>query len=161
MPWGRIVEWMYSSTHSWPRHWMEVSGYLHAPAALSPRRKARYPMYERLCGPHSRSGRAGEEKTSQSLLGIELRYSSLEPSHCPDCTTAAPITLCKFCIHYKHLVSISYCLAGQCFPICVPRLFKYKCISTQAVYVIHSQWSPYIPVWISDSADNFSRHTTW
>jgi hypothetical protein len=27
-------EWMYSSTFSWPRHWLEVSGQLHALAAL-------------------------------------------------------------------------------------------------------------------------------
>jgi hypothetical protein len=25
---------MYGSTFSWPRHWLEVSGQLHAPAAL-------------------------------------------------------------------------------------------------------------------------------
>jgi hypothetical protein len=29
------VGWMYRSTYSWPRHELEVSGHLHAPAALS------------------------------------------------------------------------------------------------------------------------------
>jgi hypothetical protein len=29
-------EWMYRSKFSWPRHYLEVSGKLHAPAALSP-----------------------------------------------------------------------------------------------------------------------------
>jgi hypothetical protein len=29
-------EWMYRSTFSWPRHYQEVSGQLHAPAALPP-----------------------------------------------------------------------------------------------------------------------------
>jgi hypothetical protein len=29
-------EWRYRSTFSWPRHWLEVSGQLHAPAALPP-----------------------------------------------------------------------------------------------------------------------------
>jgi hypothetical protein len=29
-------EWMYRSTFSWPRHKLEVSGQLHAPAALPP-----------------------------------------------------------------------------------------------------------------------------
>jgi hypothetical protein len=27
---------MYRSTFSWPRYWLEVSGQLHAPAALAP-----------------------------------------------------------------------------------------------------------------------------
>jgi hypothetical protein len=31
-----LGEWMYSSTHSETRHWLEVSGQLHGPAALSP-----------------------------------------------------------------------------------------------------------------------------
>jgi len=30
------TEWRYSSTHSRPRHYMEVSGQFHAPAALPP-----------------------------------------------------------------------------------------------------------------------------
>jgi len=28
--------WRYSSTHSWPRHLIEVSGQIHTPAALLP-----------------------------------------------------------------------------------------------------------------------------
>jgi hypothetical protein len=35
-PWRRMGEWMYRSTFSWPRHQLEVSGQLHAPAALPP-----------------------------------------------------------------------------------------------------------------------------
>jgi hypothetical protein len=31
---GVLGEWRYSSTHSWPRHYMEVGGQLHSPAAL-------------------------------------------------------------------------------------------------------------------------------
>jgi hypothetical protein len=31
-----LGEWRYSSTHSWPRHYMEVSGQVHGPAALPP-----------------------------------------------------------------------------------------------------------------------------
>jgi hypothetical protein len=30
----------YGSTYSWPRHWLEVSGQLHAPAAFTPRESA-------------------------------------------------------------------------------------------------------------------------
>jgi hypothetical protein len=40
----------------------EVSGQLHAPAALPPGEKPRYPLDRRLGGPH---GRGGEEKISQ------------------------------------------------------------------------------------------------
>jgi hypothetical protein len=34
---GVLGEWRYSSTHSWPRDWMEVSGQLHSPAGESNR----------------------------------------------------------------------------------------------------------------------------
>jgi hypothetical protein len=46
---------------------MEVSGQLHARAALL----SRYPLDRRLGGPQSRSGRGGEEKNSQPPPGIE------------------------------------------------------------------------------------------
>jgi hypothetical protein len=47
-------------THSWPRHYIGVSGQHHAPAALYPRGKdPRYPLDRRLGGPQSRSGRRG------------------------------------------------------------------------------------------------------
>ena len=35
-PRGRIGEWRYNSTHSQPKHQMEMSGSLYAPAALPP-----------------------------------------------------------------------------------------------------------------------------
>jgi hypothetical protein len=41
---------------------MEVSGQLHAPAALPPGKEPRYALDRRLDGPQSRSGRCGEEK---------------------------------------------------------------------------------------------------
>jgi hypothetical protein len=47
---------------------MEVSGQLHAPAALP---GTWYPLDRRLGGPQSRSGRGGEEKNSQPPPGIE------------------------------------------------------------------------------------------
>jgi hypothetical protein len=50
---------------------MEVSGQLHAPAALPPRKKPRYSLDMRLDGPQSRSGRGGEEKNSQPPPEIE------------------------------------------------------------------------------------------
>jgi hypothetical protein len=50
---------------------MEVSGQLHTPAALPQGKSLRYPLYRRLGGSQSRSGRGGEEKNSQTPLGIE------------------------------------------------------------------------------------------
>jgi hypothetical protein len=41
---------------------MEVSGQLHALAALPPGKSPRYPFYRRLGGPQSRSGRYGKVK---------------------------------------------------------------------------------------------------
>jgi hypothetical protein len=43
-PWRRMGEWMYRSTFSWHRHWLKVSRQLHAPAALSPRKKPPVPI---------------------------------------------------------------------------------------------------------------------
>jgi hypothetical protein len=50
---------------------MEVSGQLHAPAALPPGKDPRYQLDRRLGGPQSRSGRGGEEKYSQPPPAIE------------------------------------------------------------------------------------------
>jgi hypothetical protein len=41
---------------------MEVSGHLHAPAALPPGKRSRYPLYRRLGGPQGQYRRCGEEK---------------------------------------------------------------------------------------------------
>jgi hypothetical protein len=53
---------------------MEVSGQRHAPAALPPGKRPRYPLDRRLDGPQSRSGRGGEEKNSQPPPGIDYYY---------------------------------------------------------------------------------------
>jgi hypothetical protein len=50
---------------------MEVSGQLHAPAALPQEKRPRYPLDRMLGGPQSRSGHGGEEKNSQPPPGIE------------------------------------------------------------------------------------------
>jgi hypothetical protein len=51
---------------------MEVSGHLNDPAALPQGKSPWYPLDRRLGGPQSRSGRGGEEKSSQTLPGLEL-----------------------------------------------------------------------------------------
>jgi hypothetical protein len=55
-------EWMYRPTFSWPRHYLEASGQLHAPAALPPEKEPRHPVNRRVGGPQSEYGRRGEEK---------------------------------------------------------------------------------------------------
>jgi hypothetical protein len=50
---------------------MEVSGQLHAPAALPQGKSLWYPLDRRLGGTQSRSGRGSEEKNSQPPPGIE------------------------------------------------------------------------------------------
>jgi hypothetical protein len=50
---------------------MEVSGQLHAMAALPPAKELWYPLDRKLGGPQSQSGRGGEEKNSQPLQGQE------------------------------------------------------------------------------------------
>jgi hypothetical protein len=50
---------------------MEVSGQLHAPAALPPVKQPLEQLDRRLGGPQSRSGRGGEEENSQPLPGLE------------------------------------------------------------------------------------------
>jgi hypothetical protein len=50
---------------------MEVSGQLHAPAALPPGKEPLVPIDRRLGGPESRSGHGGEEKNSQPQPAIE------------------------------------------------------------------------------------------
>jgi len=50
---------------------MEVSGQLHAPAALPPGKRPWYPLDRRLGGPQIQSGHGGEEKNSHLLPGLE------------------------------------------------------------------------------------------
>jgi hypothetical protein len=50
---------------------MEVSGQIHASAALPCGKETRYPLDRRPGGLQSRSGSGDEEKTSQFLPGIE------------------------------------------------------------------------------------------
>jgi hypothetical protein len=52
---------------------MEVSGQLHAPAALLPQKIPFYTLDRRLCENQSRSGRGGKEEINQAPKGIEPR----------------------------------------------------------------------------------------
>jgi len=48
-------------------NFMEMSGQIHAPAALLPRKEPPYPLDRRLGGPQSRYERGAEDKKSLSL----------------------------------------------------------------------------------------------
>jgi hypothetical protein len=54
---------------------LEVSGQLHAPAALPPGKSPRYPFYRRLGGPQSRSGRYRELSPSLVVQPVASRYT--------------------------------------------------------------------------------------
>jgi hypothetical protein len=69
---------MYRSKFSWPRHLLEVSGQLHAPAALP-----RYPLDRRLGGPQSRCGRRGEEKILDPPVVQPVDYAIPSPTTRP------------------------------------------------------------------------------
>jgi hypothetical protein len=71
-PWRRMGEWKYRSTFSWPRHQLEVSGQLDAPAALPPGKRPLYPVDRRLGVPQNLYGLYREGKIL-SLPGLELR----------------------------------------------------------------------------------------
>jgi hypothetical protein len=62
-----MEDWTYRSTFSWPRHQLEVSGQLHAPAALPQWNNPRYSSDRRLSGPQHGG------KKFLTLPGLELR----------------------------------------------------------------------------------------
>jgi hypothetical protein len=71
-------------TLSSSRYWKEVNGQHHAPAALYPRGKSpQYPLYRRLGGPQSRSGRRGYKKSSASV-GDRIPVVQSVVRHCTD-----------------------------------------------------------------------------
>jgi hypothetical protein len=80
--------------HSWLRHYLEVSGQLHIPAALPPGEKALDILWIGVCvGPKSRYGRCGGEKNLITLPGIELRSSSPYPVAMPTKLSVHIITI--------------------------------------------------------------------
>jgi hypothetical protein len=62
--------------YPWPLHYLQVSGQLHAPAALLPGKIPQYPLCRRLGRPQSRYGHHKVEKIILLLPGIEPRTSS-------------------------------------------------------------------------------------
>jgi hypothetical protein len=66
MCWGAEI-WLH---HYWPWQWMELSGQLHALAALTPGKQSQYPLARRLGGPQSRSERYRPYKHFLPLPGI-------------------------------------------------------------------------------------------
>jgi hypothetical protein len=65
---------MVVQLHSLLRLWMDISGHLHAPAALHSAKEPRYPLDWRLGALQSRTGRSGEGINPFLLTEIELRF---------------------------------------------------------------------------------------
>jgi hypothetical protein len=78
-------EWMYKSTQSWHRHWLEASGKLHSPAALPPKKKPRYPLDRRLGGLDDVERRKLLPLPEFELRSIGCRYN--------DCATPTTLEL--------------------------------------------------------------------
>jgi hypothetical protein len=76
-------EWMYISTFSWTRYYLEVIGQLHVPATLPPEKMSPVLIDRTLRGYRNRSGRHWEEKildptgTRILTLGRPARSQSL------------------------------------------------------------------------------------
>jgi hypothetical protein len=71
---------------------------LHAPAALPPEESPRCPLYMRLGGPQSRSGRRGEEKILEPYRDLRSDPSVVQPvaSHYTDYAIPAPSYIAYF-----------------------------------------------------------------
>jgi hypothetical protein len=83
-------ELVYGSTHSEPRHYMEISGQLHASAALTKRNKTRLSFSRRLGGTQSRSGSFGDPAASRQPLAFS-----------PHKIWLLTRKNCKTCLSYK------------------------------------------------------------
>jgi hypothetical protein len=66
--------------HSWPHHWMEVSGQLQATLASPLGRNSRYPLDRRQGRLQSRSGRCGVQQKSLGSAGNRTRPPAPTPS---------------------------------------------------------------------------------
>jgi hypothetical protein len=87
----RMGEWMYRVTLSWPRHYMEVCGKLHAPTALRP-------------GAHRIEGWVGRR------AGLNEVYSKFEPTVVQP--VASRFTDCAL-LWLLHLYNIEYTNVGR------------------------------------------------
>jgi hypothetical protein len=77
-PWRCMGERKYNYD-SWPRHYMELNGKLHAPAALPPGKEPPLLLRYEVGWPKSRSGRCGVEKNLLPLPGMKPQPSSPKP----------------------------------------------------------------------------------
>jgi hypothetical protein len=80
---GVLGGWRYTSTHSLTSTLDGGEWSASRPGRFTPKESApRHPLYRRLGGPQSRSGRGGEEKNSQPPPGIEP-YNTDRPTRSP------------------------------------------------------------------------------
>jgi hypothetical protein len=83
--------------HYWPRHQMEMSGQLPAPAALPPGKSSLYPLDGKLVGHRSRSGRCREEKNKNSSdmnFSTSLIFEELGMNNSPQDTWLMRLSVC-------------------------------------------------------------------
>jgi hypothetical protein len=61
-------------------HWIELSNQIHAPTDLAWENSLLFPLYVRLCGSQSWSGRFEGERNLQSLPGIASQFRRSRPA---------------------------------------------------------------------------------
>jgi hypothetical protein len=110
---------------------MEVSGQLHAPAALPQEKSPCYPLDRRMGGPQSRSGSGGEEKNSQPLSGIETPI--IQPA------AQSYTTELTWCLNVAAVVHISLVTMSRT-DLCQ----NCQCFQKQNYLLIYSGWSVYL-----------------
>jgi hypothetical protein len=71
MPSRFMKEWRYNSTYTYPWHFIEVSGLLHASAILPLGKSIQFQLYRRLESFQIWSGCCGEEKKLSSMPGMK------------------------------------------------------------------------------------------
>jgi hypothetical protein len=90
---------------------MEVSDELHASAALPRGKSPQYPLYRRLGGPQSRSGRLEEEKILDTT-GLELQLLGRVASRYTDCATRAPTLVATLCPYFLPADLLDICISN-------------------------------------------------
>jgi hypothetical protein len=125
MPRRHIGEWRYSSAIlDLSTRYMEVSGQLHASAALHWGRSPGYPLDRRLVRPQNRSGCCGVEKSPLPLLRIEPKLLG-RPAHS---LIGSSSYLCQkkscelntnlFCMYYDQETSLCIQLLPLLLSVC-------------------------------------------
>jgi hypothetical protein len=113
---------------------LEVSGQLHATAALPPGKDPRYPLDRRLGGPQSRSGRFGAEKILDPTGTRVLSPSVVQPvaSRYTDYAISAPVpchSVRNYIVPYRRVSRPLTRREPSSTPYLLPQMSIYVCLA--------------------------------